>query len=106
VVENLTEKTAAELVAMSVGALAELARRVDAGAVRSAVAASSPAATPVAETTMLTRKQVAGRLAISLATLDRRVDAGEFPKPRYFGERSPRWSEATVAQALGQKKGA
>jgi predicted DNA-binding transcriptional regulator AlpA len=46
---------------------------------------------------MLTRKQVAERLTSSVATLDRRVDDGKFPKPKFEGARSPRWCEEVVA---------
>jgi predicted DNA-binding transcriptional regulator AlpA len=58
---------------------------------------SMPGRTEGSTQAMLTRKQVALRLAVSVATLDRMVDRGAFPKPSKLGAHSPRWSELTVA---------
>jgi prophage regulatory protein len=56
--------------------------------------------------TLLTRKQIALRLQISVATLDRWIDDGKFPRPKYHGEHSPRWSAAVVEEwERGGKKG-
>ncbi len=86
-----------ELSRVELGVLlgAVLAKLLTSDASIPALPASAPS-TPAAEPVMLTRRQVALRLAVSVATLDRMVDRGAFPKPKMVGAHSPRWSEAVV----------
>jgi predicted DNA-binding transcriptional regulator AlpA len=50
-------------------------------------------------TTLLTVKQLAGRLRISIRTVWRRVKAGELPAPLYPWNRTPRWPGDAVERA-------
>lgn len=54
-------------------------------------------------TTFLTPKQVCGRIALSRASLDRLVAAGEFPKPIKLTERRLAFEETKVEAWMQQK---
>jgi predicted DNA-binding transcriptional regulator AlpA len=55
---------------------------------------------PLADLGLLTVKQVARRLAVSVRTVWRGVAAGRFPLPCYPCPRSPRWREADIRHYL------
>jgi len=50
-----------------------------------------------------TRARLADLFAISERQIDRLVDAGEFPPPVFFGERSPRWPRDRIFEWLNSK---
>jgi predicted DNA-binding transcriptional regulator AlpA len=91
---NLEDRTDAEVLALNVAAASELATRLS----RRACAVAAPAAPAPSEApAMLTRKQVALRLQVSLSTLRRM--RGDFPAPTMTGAKKsrPRWSADEIA---------
>jgi predicted DNA-binding transcriptional regulator AlpA len=91
---NLEDRSDAEVLAINMASAGELATRLR----RRTLTVAAPAAPAPAEpAAMLTRKQVALRLQISLSTL-RRMKA-DFPPPTMTGAKKsrPRWSADEIA---------
>lgn len=98
---KLEDRTDAEVLALNVAAASELATRLS----RRTLTVAAPAAPATSEApAMLTRKQVALRLQISLSTL-RRMKA-DFPPPTMTGAKKsrPRWSADDIANWQKQAK--
>jgi predicted DNA-binding transcriptional regulator AlpA len=98
---NLEDCSDAEVLAINMASAGELATRLRRRTLTVAAPAAPASAEPVA---MLTRKQVALRLQISLSTL-RRMKA-DFPKPTMTGAKKsrPRWSADEIANWQKQAK--
>lgn len=70
---------------------------------RHVAAAPSDVSDPVSPGRLLTTREVYERLGISRATLNRRINAGEFPKPTH--ENPNRWPESLVDSYIRQPPG-
>jgi excisionase family DNA binding protein len=54
---------------------------------------------------LLTTKQVARLLQVSVRTVWRYLRGGRLPRPRYVGPRSPRWLRAEIDARLSGEGG-
>ena len=55
-----------------------------------------PPSTAIPDTDLLTVKQVAALLQISVRTMRRNIAEGKMPDPTYVGARAPRWGRAQI----------
>jgi len=63
-----------------------------------------PALPPIVGEHLLTRRDVARRLALSGRTLSRMIATGRFPSPDFkFTPTTPRWKASTVSTFFGSK---
>ena len=65
---------------------------------------AKPLLPPIQGEHLLTKRDVARRLALSGRTLSRMVATGRFPGPDFqFTQSTPRWKSSTVATFFGSK---
>lgn len=55
-----------------------------------------PPSPAIPDTDLLTAKQVAALLQISVRTMRRNIADGKMPDPIYVGERAPRWDRVQL----------
>ena len=54
---------------------------------------------------LLTTKELAAKLSVTVVTIRRWVKAGKFPAPLNIGENTVRWRESTVSKWLDDQVG-
>lgn len=60
---------------------------------------------PVLTDRALTRGEVCSKTGLSKSTVYRLIKQGDFPAPRMFGNRSPRWLESAIDEWMMSKEG-